>query len=175
MTGRFWRAMPSEASLRSFFNRRASSTDGTTTSAGYTRSARPHSRSRPTRPAIATSPRIVRHSSIWVTLRFAVHPVEAHGTTHVSGMSREAIGPPELPSSSRMSRRKGSLSRIHARVRNMSAEWNLRFEAVGVRLGDLVEAAFTGRMAPRNAYCDPDSGGNVYRTIKVGNLTGAGL
>ena len=41
------------------------------------------------RPAIATSPRIIRNSSIWVTLRSLVHPVEAHGTTLVSGMSRE--------------------------------------------------------------------------------------
>ena len=95
--------------------RRASSTDGTTTSAGYTRSARSHSRSRPTRPAIATSPRITRISSIWVTLRLLVHPVEAHGTTQVSGMSREVIGP-ELPSRSRMSRRNRSLSWIQARV-----------------------------------------------------------
>ena len=85
--------MPSEASRRSFFARSASSTDGTTTSAGYTRSARSHSRSRPTRPAIAISPRIIRNSSIWVTLRLFVHPVEAHGTTHVSGMSRERQRP----------------------------------------------------------------------------------
>ena len=60
-------------------------------------------------------------------------------------------------------------------ARNMSAEWNLRSEAAGVRLGDLVETAFTGRTAPRSAYCEPDSDGNVFRTIKVGNLTGAGL
>ena len=111
----FCRAMPSEASRRSFFARSASSTDGTTTSAGYTRSGRSQSRSRPTRPEIATSPRIIRNSSIWVTLRLFVHPVEAHGTTQVSGMSREVSGP-ELPSSSRMSRRKRSLSRSHARA-----------------------------------------------------------
>ena len=48
-----------------------------------------------------------------MTLRLLVHPVDAHGTTHVSGISRELSGP-ELPSSSRMSRRKRSLSRIHA-------------------------------------------------------------
>jgi hypothetical protein len=60
-------------------------------------------------------------------------------------------------------------------IRNMSAEWNLRSDAAGVRLGDLVETAFTGRTAPRSAYCEPESGGNVFRTIKVGNLTGAGL
>ena len=42
-------AMPSDASRRSFFLRRASSADGTTTSAGYTRSGRSHTRSRPTR------------------------------------------------------------------------------------------------------------------------------
>ena len=109
--------MPSEASRRSFLARSASSTVGTTTSAGYTRSARSHTRSRPTRPAIATSPRIIRNSSIWVTLRLFVQPVEAHGTTHVSGMSREVSGP-ELPSRSRMSRRKRSLSRIQVRVRS---------------------------------------------------------
>jgi len=60
-------------------------------------------------------------------------------------------------------------------VRNMSAEWNLRHEAVGVRLADLVETVFTGRTAPRSAYCEPDAAGNVYRTIKVKNLTGTGL
>ena len=60
-----------------------------TTSAGYTRSAMSPSRSCPTRLAIAISPRIIKNSSIWVTLRLLVHPVEAHGTTHVSGMSRE--------------------------------------------------------------------------------------
>jgi hypothetical protein len=113
----FGRAMPSEPSRRSFFTRSASSIDGTTTSDGYTRSARSHSRSRPTRPAIAISPRIIRHSSICVTLRLFVHPVEAHGATHVSGTSREVTGP-ELPSRSRMSRRKRSLSRSHARVRS---------------------------------------------------------
>ena len=113
----FCRAMPSEASRRSFLTRSASSTDGTTTSAGYTRSGRSHSRSRPMRPAIATSPRIIRNSSICVTLRLFVHPVEAHGTTHVSGMSREVSGP-ELPSRSRMSRRNESLSRSQARVRS---------------------------------------------------------
>ena len=31
-------------------------------------------RCRPRRPAIATSPRIMRNSSIWVTLRLSVHP-----------------------------------------------------------------------------------------------------
>ena len=113
----FCRAMPSEASRRSFLIRRASSSDGTTTSAGYTRSGRSHNRSRPTRPEIAISPRIIRNSSICVTLRLFVQPVEAHGTTHVSGMSRELSGP-ELSSSSRMSRRKRSLSRSHAAVRS---------------------------------------------------------
>ena len=110
-------AMPSEASRRSFLVRCASSTDGTTTSAGYTLSARSHKRSRPTRPAIATSPRIIRNSSICVTLRLFVHPVEAQGTTHVSGISRELMGP-ERPSSFRMSRLNESLSRIQSRVRS---------------------------------------------------------
>ena len=52
-----------------------------------------HSRCRPTRPAIATSPRTERNSSIWVTLRLFVQPVEAHGTWLVSGMSRDSSGP----------------------------------------------------------------------------------
>jgi hypothetical protein len=107
--------MPSDRSRRSFLAVRASATGGTTTSAGYTRSARSHSRSRPTRPAIATSPRIVRNSSIWVTFRLFVQPVEVHGTTAVSGMSRELRGP-DRRSSFRMSRRNPSLSRIHACV-----------------------------------------------------------
>ena len=112
----FCRAMPSEASRRSFLIRRASSPDGTTTSAGYTRSARSHNRSRPMRPAIATSPRIIRNSSIWVTLRLWVQPVDAHGTAQVSGIAREVVAP-EVARRSRMSHRKESLSRNHARER----------------------------------------------------------
>ena len=46
------------------------------------------SRSRATRPAIATSPRIIRNSSIWVTLRLFDHPVEAHGATRVRDVAR---------------------------------------------------------------------------------------
>ena len=46
----FARAIPSAASRRSFLIRSASSTDGTTTSAGYTRSGRSHSRSPPDPP-----------------------------------------------------------------------------------------------------------------------------
>ena len=42
--------------------------------------------------------------------------LDAHGTTHVSGMSRELSGP-DASSRSRMSRRKRSLSRSQARVR----------------------------------------------------------
>ena len=113
----FRRAMPSARSRRSFLILWASSTDGMTTSAGYTRSARSHTRSRPTRPEIATSPRSIRYSSIWVTLRLCVHPVDAHGTTHVSGMSREVSGP-EPARRSRMSRRKESLSRTQASGRS---------------------------------------------------------
>lgn len=40
-----------------------------------------------------------------VRLRLFVHPLEGHGTTQVSGISRELSGP-ELESRSRMSRRK---------------------------------------------------------------------
>jgi hypothetical protein len=113
----FARAMPSAASRRSFLMRSASSTFGTTRSAGYTRSGRSQSRSRPTRPAIATSPRVIMSSSIWVTLRLFVHPLEAHGTAAVSGMSRELTGPDER-STFRMSRRKRSLARSHSRERS---------------------------------------------------------
>jgi hypothetical protein len=48
---------------------------------------------------MAISPRSIRYSSICVTLRLCVQPVDAQGTTQVSGMSREASGP-ELPSRS---------------------------------------------------------------------------
>ena len=51
-----------------------------------------------------------------MTLRLFVQPVEAHGTTQVSGMSRDASGP-ERESSARMSRRNASFFSIHARVR----------------------------------------------------------
>ncbi len=47
---------------------------------------------------MATSPRIMRNSSIWVTLRLLVHPVDGHATTLVSGMSLDSSGP-EVPSS----------------------------------------------------------------------------
>lgn len=59
-------------------------------------------------------------------------------------------------------------------ARNLTAEWQLRAEVDGVRLGELVETVFTGRTAPRSAYCT-DDGQDVYRAVKVGNLTGAGI
>src|SRR5512132_650911 len=68
-------------------------------------------------PLPSNTPRAIRNSSIWVTLRLLVHPLEGHGTTDVSGMSRDVIGP-ELPSSFRMSRRKRSLSRNQVRDRS---------------------------------------------------------
>ncbi len=80
---------------------------------------------------MATSPRSSRSSSICVTFLAFVQPVDAQGTTHVSGISREASGP-EPPSTSRMSRRKRSLSRSHTRVRSYdgnsaaSARWRPR-------------------------------------------------
>jgi len=58
--------------------------------------------------------------------------------------------------------------------RNLTAEWHLRAEVDGVRLGELVETVFTGRTAPRSAYC-VNEGPDVYRAVKVGNLTGAGI
>jgi hypothetical protein len=48
-------------------------------------------------------------SSRRVTLRLFVHPVEAHGTWQVSGISRDASGP-EAASRPRMSRRQASLA-----------------------------------------------------------------
>ena len=66
------------------------------------------------RPAIAISPRTAMYSSICVTFRSFVQPVEAQGTTHVSGISREASGP-ERRSSFRMSRRNLSLAVIQLR------------------------------------------------------------
>jgi hypothetical protein len=59
-------------------------------------------------------------------------------------------------------------------ARNLTAEWHLRAVADGVRLGELVDTVFTGRTAPRSAYCVND-GPDVYRAVKVGNLTGAGI
>ena len=59
---------------------------------------------------------IIRNSSICVTLRLFVQPDEAHGTTQVSGISREASGP-DFFRSSRMSRRNRSLSRNQTRER----------------------------------------------------------
>ena len=76
-------------------------------------------RSRPTRPAIATSPLIIRNSSIWVTFRVFVQPVDAQGTTQVSGISRE-LGGRSAPSSARMSRRNRSFSRSQTRGRSMA-------------------------------------------------------
>ena len=69
------------------------------------------------RPEIATSPRIIRNSSIWVTLRSLVHPDDGHGTALVSGISRERRGP-DSPSRSRMSRRNRSFASSHARDRS---------------------------------------------------------
>ena len=60
-------------------------------------------------------------------------------------------------------------------LRNLTAEWHLRHQAEGLRLGDVVESVFTGRTPPRSSYCSPDAGQDVYRAIKVGNLTGSGI
>ena len=110
-------AMPSEASRRSFLIRSASSIGGDDHVGRVHALGDVPNRSRPTRPEIATWPRMVRNSSIWVTLRLWVQPVEAHGTAHVSGMSREVSGP-ELLSCSRMSRRNPSLSRTTCSTRS---------------------------------------------------------
>ena len=76
---------------------------------------RPRARCRPRRPAMATSPRLTRNSSICVTFRSLVQPVDGHDTTLVSGMSRDSSGP-DVPSRSRMSRRNRSLARSHSRA-----------------------------------------------------------
>ena len=57
------------------------------------------------------------NSSICVTLRLFVQPLEAHGTAQVSGISRETRGP-DFSSSFRMSFRNESLSRNQARDRS---------------------------------------------------------
>jgi hypothetical protein len=56
-------------------------------------------------------------SSIIVTLRLFVQPVEAQDTAQVSGISREATGP-DRSRSLRMSRRERSLWRSQLRVRS---------------------------------------------------------
>ena len=85
------RCRASAAGARRWIRRACRERDGFTR--GYTRSARSHSRCRPTRPAIATSPRELRNSSICVTLRLPVQPLDCHGTTLVSGTSRDISGP----------------------------------------------------------------------------------
>src|SRR5215208_3863331 len=77
-------------------------------------------RSRPSRPAIATSPRRTMNSSSWVTLRLLVQPLERHGTAQVSRSSRDASGP-EAPSRSGMSRRQASSSWARTAMRRASA------------------------------------------------------
>ena len=67
-------------------------------------------------PAIATCPRRARASSILVMLRLLVQPDDGHGSTLVSGMSRESSGP-SASSSARMSRRKESLVASHAAMK----------------------------------------------------------
>ena len=84
-------------------------------SAGYTRSARSHRRCRPIARRRSRSPRAAsRISSIWVTFRSLVHPVDGHGTALVSGMSRDSSGP-DSPSRSSTSRRNRSLRREPSR------------------------------------------------------------
>ena len=67
---------------------------------GYTRSARSHTRWRPWRREIAISPRAARNSSIWVTLRSLVQPVDGHDTSLRSGTSRDSNGPKSRSTSS---------------------------------------------------------------------------
>ena len=67
-------------------------------------------------PAMATSPRMVRNSSIWVMFRAFVHRLDGQARTEVLQI-RKLRGPP-LASSSRMSRRKLSLSWSQVRWRS---------------------------------------------------------
>ena len=59
--------------------------------------------------SVATSPRAAIRSSILLTLRSFVQPLERHGLTHESGISPATSGPSSV-SRRRMSRRQASLS-----------------------------------------------------------------
>ena len=101
-TARSGRRSPSRGRCRAtatgarFFRRRASPTGTTGASGGYTRSARSHTRCRPRRPAIATSPRIVRISSIWVILRCWSSPSTARHRRRCPGCRGTGAAPRRL-------------------------------------------------------------------------------
>lgn len=60
-------------------------------------------------------------------------------------------------------------------LRNLTAEWQLRPSVAGTPIGALAEVVFTGRTAARSACCGPSDAPGVFRAVKVGTLTGAGL
>jgi type I restriction enzyme M protein len=62
-----------------------------------------------------------------------------------------------------------------ALARNLSAEWLLRPEVDGIRLGDLCTAVFTGRTPARAAYTPTGDSPDAHRLLKVGDLTGSGI
>jgi type I restriction enzyme M protein len=59
--------------------------------------------------------------------------------------------------------------------RNLTAEWHLRSRSSGVPIGELAEIVFTGKTPARSDYCEPDGSPDIFRAVKVANLTGAGL
>lgn len=61
-------------------------------------------------------------------------------------------------------------------ARNLTAEWLLRPVIPGRKLGDLVEAIFTGRTPARPAYeLNGAAPKQTFRMLKVGDLTGHGV
>ena len=104
-------AIPSDRRRRPFLIRSASSTEGTTRRPGRPVQVRSQSRSRPS-GGDRDSPRIIRSSSIWVTLRLFVHP--ATPTALRTCPRRHATSAARSPS--RSSRRKESLPASQARI-----------------------------------------------------------
>ena len=76
------------------------------------RSARSHTRPPLSVPDTATSPASTMNSSICVTLRLLVQPLDFHGSTHVSSNARAGSGP-SASSRLRMFCRQISLVRNH--------------------------------------------------------------
>ena len=128
------RATPSARRRRSSRIRWASARATISTPGGYTRSATSQSRCRPRRPATATWPLAVRISSSWVTLRSFVHPVDAQGSSALSGISEDSSGPAAASWSSTR-RRNPSFAASH-------------LAAPGRRVG---QVAMSARYSPRFA------------------------
>jgi type I restriction enzyme M protein len=71
-------------------------------------------------------------------------------------------------------RRVGQVAQSAALARNLTAEWLMRPRVEGRALGDLCSAIFNGRTPVRAAYA-PGAPGDVYRVLKVGDLTSHGI